>query len=264
MAPVAAPTATLSEITCSYQQVIAAAMLGGFPLADVVTAAAICAAESSRNCAAISPLASDQSRGYGLWQIEFPTHQDLFYKYANTGGSDPSKVTGPYGGLITGDWMDPATNAKMAYAIKQSQGWGAWTTYTTGAYLAYKLQAQAAFGSVQNMWPDQLQALLNPLVAPVGTQIAEWRTGLLGSAAAATGDQAIAGVGGSAAQGAVQTLKAFQSPLDFLNALADPKTWTRVATVVVGGGLVLVAVSMLLKQSAVQQVASAAGKVIKK
>jgi hypothetical protein len=77
--------------------------------------AAIAEAESGGNPDATNP---DDNHGrqtsWGLWQISLGNHQP------------PSP-----------NWADPATNAQLALAKLQSQGLGAWGTYTSGAYKAY-------------------------------------------------------------------------------------------------------------------------------
>jgi Lysozyme like domain len=77
--------------------------------------AAIAEAESGGNPDSTNP---DDNGGkqtsWGLWQISLGNHQP----------PSPS-------------WADPATNAQLALAKLQSQGLGAWGTYTSGAYKAY-------------------------------------------------------------------------------------------------------------------------------
>ena len=74
--------------------------------------AAIALAESGGNSTARNP-----SGATGLWQILVPVHGDLISRY--------------------GDPTDPQANAKEAVSIEKSQGLGAWTTYTSGAYQRY-------------------------------------------------------------------------------------------------------------------------------
>lgn len=53
---------------------------------------------------------------YGVWQINSGANGDV---------------------LRSGNWRDPAANARMAYTIWQRQGLQAWATYNSGAYLPY-------------------------------------------------------------------------------------------------------------------------------
>ena len=69
---------------------------------NVGFAEAICQAESGGNPSAISP-----TNDYGLMQL----HNLAIF--------------------------DPAQNIAMAYVKYEAQGWGAWTTYNTGAYNRY-------------------------------------------------------------------------------------------------------------------------------
>jgi Transglycosylase SLT domain len=55
----------------------------------------------------------------------------------NSQAQNPSGATGLWqilGNPFPGNAMDPLTNARMAVAKWRSQGLGAWTTYTSGAY----------------------------------------------------------------------------------------------------------------------------------
>lgn len=77
--------------------------------------AAIALAESSGNPAATNPTDNGgRQTSWGLWQISDGTHSQ------------------PVAGIL-----DPLTNAKAAVAKYNSQGLGAWGTYTSGAYRQY-------------------------------------------------------------------------------------------------------------------------------
>lgn len=77
--------------------------------------AAVAEAESGGNPSAENPSDNNGSQSsYGLWQISTGTH------------APPSP-----------NWASPAVNAQLALAKLQSQGLGAWGTYTSGAYKAY-------------------------------------------------------------------------------------------------------------------------------
>lgn len=79
---------------------------GSTTLAPIM--AAIAMAESSGGASSTNSN-SNGSTDYGLWQIN-----------SSNGGSTAS--------------FDPARNAQQAVAIERSQGLGAWTTYSSGAY----------------------------------------------------------------------------------------------------------------------------------
>lgn len=127
-----APSFSVSPIAVPGKNAAAEAMVAGWSGQDVVTAVAIMIAESGLNAAAISPPASDSSRGYGLMQIEWPTHANLF----------------PNGQVNNLGWVVPSTNCKMGMTVYQEQGWHAWTTYFTGAYLAHLPEATMAVASL--------------------------------------------------------------------------------------------------------------------
>jgi hypothetical protein len=77
--------------------------------------AAVGLAESGGNEGAVNPNDNGgRQSSYGIWQISTGTH------------TPPSP-----------NWADPATNAALALQKLQTQGLGAWGTYTSGAYRAY-------------------------------------------------------------------------------------------------------------------------------
>jgi hypothetical protein len=113
-------------------QIAACAVLGGWAQADLQTAVAVAMAESSGQANAVGVLVSG-SRAYGLWQIMYPMHGELFP-----------------GGITSGWWIDGTTNAKMALSIFRSQGWRAWETYTNARYRLYTAQAAAAVAQISS------------------------------------------------------------------------------------------------------------------
>lgn len=102
-------------MTYSYAQLEAIAKEGGFPDNMLGLMAAIAMAESGGNPQALNPNDNGGTQSsFGLWQISTGTHTP----------PDPN-------------WADPVTNARLAYGKYQSQGLGAWGTYTSGAYKSY-------------------------------------------------------------------------------------------------------------------------------
>lgn len=94
---------------------------------------AICLAESSGAIGAINRDNPDGSIDRGLWQIN-SSHAQY----------DPTKLV-----------SDPLYNCQAAFAIYHSQGYGAWTTYTNGAYLAHKAIATAALNTAVTLEVNQ-------------------------------------------------------------------------------------------------------------
>src|SRR5260370_41207152 len=90
----------------------------GFTGSDIPIAVAIASAESCLVIRAYNPEVeagtAQGSGSRGLWQIYGAAHPEY--------NSD--------------DVYTPQVNANAAYAVYKSQGWKAWTTYTSGAYLA--------------------------------------------------------------------------------------------------------------------------------
>jgi hypothetical protein len=102
---------------------------GGINSGDALTLAAISHAESSGNNYAVG----DQGTSIGLFQIHYTVHGDILT--AMTGSSDPNFWV---------KWLTvPINNINAAIAVYHSQGLGAWTTYTNGAYLAYLESARS-------------------------------------------------------------------------------------------------------------------------
>lgn len=102
-------------MTYSYAQLEAIAKQGGFPDNMLGVMAAIAMAESGGNPGALNPNDNGGTQSsFGLWQISTGTHTP----------PDPN-------------WADPVTNARLAYGKYQSQGLGAWGTFTSGAYKSY-------------------------------------------------------------------------------------------------------------------------------
>jgi hypothetical protein len=121
--------------------VAAQAAVQVFPPAIQVTMVAIAGAESAWDPqAAGDPCAANPgvpccagATSFGLWQIH-TVH--AAYLRQVTGSNDP---------CVWRAWLsDPVHNAQAAYAVYRSQGFAAWTTYTSGAYRAYLAAAQQA------------------------------------------------------------------------------------------------------------------------
>lgn len=84
------------------------AVNAGWSGSDVPIAVAVALAESGGNSDA-----HNLSGASGLWQVMWKLHG------------------------FTGNPYDPATNANAAHQVFVKQGWGAWTTHSTGAYLVF-------------------------------------------------------------------------------------------------------------------------------
>lgn len=99
--------------------------------------AAIAEAESSGNPNSLNPTDNNgKQSSYGLWQISTGTH------------------TAP-----AANWNDPTENAKLAISKLNSQGLGAWGTYTSGAYKRFLSGGTTPDNSWQNLGPGGLAGL---------------------------------------------------------------------------------------------------------
>jgi hypothetical protein len=131
------------------QQLVGLAKGAGFSESEAVIMAAIAQAESGGNSNARNFKPPDKS--YGLWQVNM------------IGNLGPARMQ-EFGLSSESQLFDPVTNAKAAYAIRKSQGLGAWTVYKTGAYKNFLAQAQAAKGA------PSLRTSPVGMTGPLGTQ----------------------------------------------------------------------------------------------
>lgn len=99
-------------------------------------ATAIALAESGGNASATNHN-TNGSTDYGLWQIN-SIHTDV---------------------LSSGQWSDPAANAKMAHTVYAQAGnsFTPWVTYTTGRYLVYMPRAAKAESGIKSGIQNQIQ-----------------------------------------------------------------------------------------------------------
>jgi Lysozyme like domain len=189
--------------TYNLQQLEALWIQAGGSIAQAPLMASIAMAESAGN-----PNAHNASGATGLWQI--------------------------LGNPFAGNAYDPLTNARMAVAKYKSQGLGAWTTYTSGAYKPFLSQATSALQTL-----DTGQSTLD--------KIAE----LPGNAANAIGSAA--GTVGSAAN-------SLGSVVGFLTS---PTNWLRIGEVIVGVLLILMGLRSLSGNSVSPSDLAAAAAVVK-
>jgi hypothetical protein len=127
--------------------------------------------------------------------------------------------------LGSGNWASLGDNAKMARAVWQAQGWNAWSVHKPSDAIGYA----------------RYQAAIPAAIAFVTVGV--------GPAAAA------AGTGGAAAGEAQGVIGAGQDALNTaseiarepLTVLTQPESWLRIATVVVGGALILIGLSLFAR-----------------
>jgi hypothetical protein len=119
--------AVFSGSTLTPAQLLQLAAAAGFSGSDLITAAAIAEAESSGNPNALGDTDIGSGTGsFGLWQINADAHPEYGPNFAQL--------------------YDPSTNAAAAYAIYKTAGYSfkPWSTYNSGAYLAYLSEMQTA------------------------------------------------------------------------------------------------------------------------
>lgn len=96
-------------------QVMQTARAAGWTGQDLLTAGAVCWAESSGNPNAHNTSGGADARG--LWQINVARNAHPEYASQNM--------------------YDPKANAAAAYAIWKRDGWGPWQAHNNGSYLLY-------------------------------------------------------------------------------------------------------------------------------
>jgi hypothetical protein len=226
----------MAPVSLTYEQTIAAALWGGFSTDDAVTMAAIASVTTSRNAIAISGKAAGGSRRYGLFAVE----------------QSPTEA-------IDGVWISPEVNGQRALAQKGKSGWGSWGAYSSGAYLAAIPQATIAGASLQmklaaQPWANRqiaLEHVATPesVTSQTSAAYGTWLGGAVFGPPLSAGGTAIGQLGGATAGATVDSVfKPFGSVLDFLNALGNPQTWVRVATALIGGALIVVALRQVATQ----------------
>ena len=143
----------------SPNQIAQVAKQAGFPEDKIPLMVAIAMAESGGDSEAHNPKYPDNS--FGLWQINMldaPGYQL---------GAERRKK---YGLSSNEQLKDPLTNAKAALDILNSQGLGAWSVYTSGAYKNHLSDAQAAVKSIQGtspkLQPPDSNNSRKPITAP--------------------------------------------------------------------------------------------------
>lgn len=106
--------------TISMDDAVRLAAAAGFPRKEIATAAAVAKSESGLDTAAVNTRNTNGSTDTGLWQIN------------SVHGYSPAEL------------LDPAGNARAAYAVWRRQGWSAWSDYRNGRYLAHTPEAFGA------------------------------------------------------------------------------------------------------------------------
>jgi lysozyme-like protein len=107
--------------TLSDTQIATVARNAGFTGGNVATAVAVGLAESGGQTD-VTHVNSDGSTDYGVWQIN-SVHTTV---------------------LASGSWANPSDNARMAFTVSGGTNWQPWSTYNSGAYLAYLARARVA------------------------------------------------------------------------------------------------------------------------
>jgi len=184
------------------QQLAALLRKAGVSAGDAAYLVAIAHPESSATPGTVQQGQPYATTGWGLWQI-------------TPGNSEPSIG-------VNDALLHPETNARAAAAKLKSQGLGAWTTYTSGAYQPYFGAAEKAVSSVYGMSLSRV----DQLAASAGT----------GSAGGGGG-----GIGGDIGSLAGQVWKGLTLPFGALGGLLSAPSDIAKSIVLAAGPLVKIA-----------------------
>jgi Lysozyme like domain/Peptidase family M23 len=188
----------------------------GGPKAIAPIMAAIALAESGGNPGAHALTRQEDSRG--LWQVNVRAHPR--FSHANL--------------------YDPAVNAQAAVAVYRSQGLGAWSTYSSGAYASYlEGTAGPSFdGRTRPGGPDDGEA-----------QLADWYNYLDPPGFPGSGYNKWFNDAGNALDRDIKHALGLDKVEDFLKLLvwlADPRTWLRAIEFLTGMGLIVLGLVAIL------------------
>lgn len=193
----------------------------GFPDVELVTAVAIAYAESTLNANA-THRNPDGTTDYGLWQI--------------------NSIHG-FPEIASGAWADPATNARLAYAVWKKQGWNAWSTHKPSDALGYARYVGAI--PAAEAW----------VAEGVGVGAAAMGPGKLpfdvGSTAVGTATDATSAL-----------VEIAKEPLAVLKFFEQPDTWYRIFRALVGGALLVGGVYLLVTSSIAKPITNTVGQAI--
>lgn len=143
--------------TLSREKIRELASNAGFKGNDLDIAVAVALAESGGNPDAFNGKGKDES--YGLWQINMygDLKKDRLHKFEKFNVFQPM------------DLLIPRANASAAYEIFRGSGWGAWTTYTSGAYKQFLNGGGTPVpgASHNNNITDALDATKNVVAGPL-------------------------------------------------------------------------------------------------
>lgn len=192
-------------------------------MANPQVMAAIAMAESGGNPNAHNVIPPDDS--YGLWQINM------------IGSMGPTRRK-EYGITSNDALFNPAVNAKAAAKILSGQGPSAWSTYTSGAYKKY---LKGGSGGTTN-----------------ATDVINWNDplGIWGSGGAIGGEGLVPGLADSGGLGPITDVA--KLGVQAGQWMSNPHNWLNVLYVVVGGVIVVAALSATVRGKIMDQVKTVA------
>lgn len=205
--------------------------------------AAIAMAESGGNPNAHNVIPPDNS--YGLWQINM------------IGSMGPGRRK-EYGISSNDELFNPAVNARAAAKILSSQGLSAWSTYTSGAYKKYlNGGAGGATNATDASAWDPLGSLAGGLVMGPGGVLLGGIGGMPGVSGGGIAGDGLGGFNGLSSISDVAKLG-----VDTAQWMSNPRNWLNVLYVVIGGVVVVTALSATVRGKIMEQ-AKTLGKVVK-
>jgi hypothetical protein len=245
--------------TLPWKELMASIALAGWPQEKWGMAAAIAAAESSRNPAVYNTFKKGH---FGLFQISRSAWPEFF----SSGG----------GGEM--QWVSPVKNAEQAHKIYKESGFKAWEAYSGGRYLSYYPVALEQAANLERMTGSHhgdekayWQSLISQKTSAVVMKGMQISAADLGKAFGTALGDAIGDAADATAQGTVASGDAVASSVnatfgwlpDLWTTLTTPAIWMRFAygitgIVLVGGGLFLI----VRKSPTVQKTAKAVARAV--
>jgi hypothetical protein len=230
------------DYTLTWEETMAIIALAGWPRQLWGMAGAVMSAESGRNPFIYNTYKQGH---FGVFQISRSAHASFF---------------APNGDGM--NWIAPWLNAKEAYSIYKSQGWGAWEGKTNGGYLAYypaAMTAAANLGRKLQVHPNDEKGFLNSLIRQKTILTVMGAAGVTGQDLADVAGKgladAISGAAGATAEGTIAAGGAVADTVsdmfitDLWQTITNPGVWMRIAYGVTGAALVIGGLMLVVRSS---------------
>lgn len=206
----------------------------------IATAVAVATAESGRRTEAHNPRGCDDS--YGLWQI------NMVEGRSGCDNLGPSRRQ-QYGLRSNEDLWDPMTNAQAMAAISSNgSNWNPWSVYTNGTYRIHLGTGRSAANAIENAGTKTILDLVRSARNKATVKVPDKNGGI--------------GLDDLIPNPVSDVAKLLSTPItliaDALNAylsylrasaewISNRENWIRVMQVLLGGSLIIVGTSLILR-----------------